>query len=124
MSLSQFLTMTSVGVGLILLSVRSTWSPAGLWLVAIGWGLGRAARVQFSRVHLLAEGSRRQLGGLVQGLNSGISADASLDDALEVLLAEPHPVPALVRSNNEVIGVIGLRQVRNFRRVEWPGVSV
>lgn len=124
MSLSQLLTMMSVGVGLVLLSVRSDWSPVGLWLVVIGWGLGRAARVQFSRVHLLAEGSQRQLGELVQGLNPRITVDATLDDAIELLLAEQHPVPALVRANNTIVGVIGLPQIREVRRADWAHVAV
>src|SRR6185312_10492081 len=99
----QVISTFGLAVGLVIIGTRNSWSAAGLWVILAAWAVTRVGRQEITRCMLISVGSTLTAGEAVRGLNPHVRAEQSLDDVLEVLLAEMRSGPALVTSGADVI---------------------
>ncbi|HEX3723020.1 MAG TPA: site-2 protease family protein, partial [Nitrolancea sp.] len=115
----QIISTFGLAFGLVIIGSRNSWSAAGLWVILAAWSVTRVGRQELTRSVLISYGSMLTAGEAVQGINPHARADQTLDDVIEVLLADFRSGPALVSEGSAVIGVISLAELRRYRRADW-----
>jgi Zn-dependent protease/CBS domain-containing protein len=97
----------------------------GLMVALSGWFLRLTARGATQRVQLeeLADGLR--VGDVMEPVPATIAPNLTLDTFADQLLeGEPPRTAVLVARGDEVLGLIGVAQLRRLRRSAWPSTRV
>jgi Zn-dependent protease len=116
---SHLLGATALGYGVFLLSWRDDLIVPGLWLVAGGWSITRAARNDLERASVISGSRSLMAEDAVRGFNPTIRASDSLLDAVDTLLDQTGHGPGLVRDGTEFVGILTLPVVRRVPRSRW-----
>jgi Zn-dependent protease/CBS domain-containing protein len=93
----------------------------GLMVALSGWFLRLTARGALQRVQLeeLADGLR--VGDVMEPLPSSVAPGLTVDTFADQLLqGDPPRTAVLVARGDEVVGLVGVGQLRRLRRASWP----
>ncbi|HLI50927.1 MAG TPA: site-2 protease family protein [Thermomicrobiaceae bacterium] len=116
---SQIVSVFTLATGLVLLATEPRRAVWGLWIVISAWCLSRLARDERTRAFFVIAGSKLTAAETVEGMNPRAEADQSLDEVIELMLANEQNGPTLVWEDGKVIGLISFRQLRSHRRADW-----
>jgi Zn-dependent protease/CBS domain-containing protein len=117
-----------VGIGLLALGAVVALAQDlgnGLMVALSGWFLRLTARGALQRVQIeeLADGLR--VGDVMEPLPSTVSPGLTVDTFADQLLhGDPPRSAVLVARGDEVVGLLGISQLRRLRRAAWPTTRV
>ncbi|MEB3330055.1 MAG: site-2 protease family protein [Candidatus Sericytochromatia bacterium] len=111
-----------VAVGVVELATGG-W-VGGLWLMALGWLIGQAARGAYMQLVVSRALDQVPVAGLMATPPATLSPDLTLQDAVDhhFLPCSYHSYPVV--SEGRLVGLIGRHQVRAVPRSRWPEVAV
>lgn len=118
-SYSQAVSVFTLATGLVLLATEPRRAIWGLWIVVSAWGLSRLARDERTRAFFVMAGSKLTAAETVEGMNPRARPDQSLDEVIELMLANEQNGPTLVWEDGQAVGLISFRQLRAYRRADW-----
>jgi CBS domain-containing protein len=127
---SRLVARSGSFVGIALLAVGAVVAVAqdlgnGLMVALSGWFLRLTARGALQRVQIeeLADGLR--VGDVMEPLASTVAPNLTVDTFADQLLSgEPPRMAVLVGRGDDVLGLVGVAQLRRLRRSAWTTTRV
>jgi CBS domain-containing protein len=113
-----------LGVGIVLVARPGEWPFWGLGAAVAGLQLEGAARRAVRRAAWPALDATTTLRDLALPIATRVSADSTIDDAVETLFKGQHDDGLLVIDGGEPSGVLGLIDLRGTRRSSWDRLTV
>lgn len=114
------LALMGIGGGAILIAmgdIRSVW---GAFLVVTFWAINRGISQGMNHIFWSETGKRLRVDDVFQGGGRRISADTTIDQGVDQLLESHRGASTIVvDSDQKVIGLIALRDLRSVPREEW-----
>jgi hypothetical protein len=97
----------------------------GIMVLLSGWFLRLSAHGALQRVELEALADGLRVGDVMEPLPSPISAGLTVDTFADQLLeGDPPRTAVLVARGTEILGLVGIAQIRRLRRSAWPTTRV
>jgi hypothetical protein len=121
---AHLVALSLLGIGVVLAVGTGEWPYWGLAAAVAGLQLEGAARRAVRRSAWPSADPILTVGALALGAATRVPIDATVDQAVEVLLTEGHDTSLLVVADGAVVGVLRMAELRGSRRSAWDRLTV
>jgi Zn-dependent protease len=120
----QVIGVGAVLGGLLFVALGEPLAVWGVWALLSFWTINQAGRAGYQRTIWRETGSKLLIDEAGLAFSRRIQSDRTIDDALDDLLSVSWSGPILVQQNGEIVGVVGIDQVRHVPRAIWDQTTI
>jgi hypothetical protein len=121
---AHLVALALLGIGVVLAVAGGEWPYWGLAAAVAGLQLEGAARRAVRRSAWPAADPTLTVGALALAAGTRVPSDATVDQAVEWLLAEGHDASLFVVADGAIVGALRMAELRGTRRSAWDRLTV